>query len=458
MANERRKLVAEVEMLRASTAPSLPPLGPSSSAPLMTNAGIRPGITSLSSISGVSDAVRSPSGFRSAQILRNFRTAPANVQASMSVAGTLKSRVPSTSTMPSNPVPKDPECIKLAYDCIYYLPWKGAIGERVASCPNFHNVLGLWGCRIANISIPLDASADAVWECVRKCLPRFCDDIDTFSFVWAHTPDHSHRLWTIVEAEDQNPIYPNAASLQKHFQQKQAYIVCNRDTPPDLPQGSSLPPWTVLFQKSKWTSGSEPAATTTKRTGCDTCGAVMPSHRLAKHTCAIQVKVKKEVAEGSKSGCRVKEEGAQTFTNTRDDAISILSTDDSALDSDAEHGGEDNHRVLSRKLERLGTKRKAKVNDDQAKHALHGKRAKSLEEGTGGTRKGNGKARAVSPEDETNNENGIETEAEIEIDTNNEDDEIDRKEFCYVCNSDTMPEMFTDDEDDLGEGVNWVRC
>ncbi|CAD6884085.1 unnamed protein product, partial [Tilletia caries] len=21
-----------------------------------------------------------------------------------------------------------------------------------------------------------------------------------------------------------------------------------------------------------------------------------------------------------------------------------------------------------------------------------------------------------------------------------------------------MPEMFTDDEDDLGEGVNWVRC
>ncbi|CAD6904056.1 unnamed protein product [Tilletia controversa] len=361
MANERRKLVAEVEMLRASTAPSLPPLGPSSSAPLMTNAGIRPGITSLSSISGVSDAVRSPSGFRSAQILRNFRTAPANVQASMSVAGTLKSRVPSTSTMPSNPVPKDPECIKLAYDC-------------------------------------------------------------------------------------------------KHSQQKQAYIVCNRDTPPDLPQGSSLPPWTVLFQKSKWTSGSEPAATTTKRTGCDTCGAVMPSHRLAKHTCAIQVKVKKEVAEGSKSGCRVKEEGAQTFTNTRDDAISILSTDDSALDSDAEHGGEDNHRVLSRKLERLGTKRKAKVNDDQAKHALHGKRAKSLEEGTGGTRKGNGKARAVSPEDETNNENGIETEAEIEIDTNNEDDEIDRKEFCYVCNSDTMPEMFTDDEDDLGEGVNWVRC
>ncbi|CAD6942696.1 unnamed protein product [Tilletia controversa] len=361
MANERRKLVAEVEMLRASTAPSLPPLGPSSSAPLMTNAGIRPGITSLSSTSGVSDAVRSPSGFRSAQILRNFRTAPANVRASMSVAGTLKSRVPSTSTMPSNPVPKDPECIKLAYDC-------------------------------------------------------------------------------------------------KHFQQKQAYIVCNRDTPPDLPHGSSLPPWTVLFQKSKWTSGSEPAATTTKRTGCDTCGAVMPSHRLAKHTCAIQVKVKKEVAEGSKSGCRVKEEGAQTFTNTRDDAISILSTDDSALDSDAEHGGEDNHRVLSRKLERLGTKRKAKVNDDQAKHALHGKRAKSLEEGTGGTRKGNGKARAVSPEDETNNENGIETEAEIEIDTNNEDDEIDRKEFCYVCNSDTMPEMFTDDEDDLGEGVNWVRC
>ncbi|CAD7064014.1 unnamed protein product, partial [Tilletia caries] len=52
MANERRKLVAEVEMLRASTAPSLPPLGPSSSAPLMTNAGIRPGITSLSSTSG----------------------------------------------------------------------------------------------------------------------------------------------------------------------------------------------------------------------------------------------------------------------------------------------------------------------------------------------------------------------------------------------------------------------
>ncbi|CAD6942427.1 unnamed protein product, partial [Tilletia controversa] len=301
----------------------------------------RPGLTTISSSAGSSSSAPSQlrastnSGFRAAQLLRNIGASGRSASSLSSAASSLGFASATNQRQGSfNRIKlKNDSVLMLMLPTfygstnaqIYYVPWSGAISQRVAT-PNLHMVLGRWDCVATSPNLTADSSADDVWNFVRRSFPRFAKDIETLGFTWCSASPPALRLWQERD-KDGAPLFPTGADLAAIYSGKQAYVVGNRDEPPAAPPSSYLPPLEVMFDRSRWEGGGSAAASGSrpgKETGknqCEHCRVRMPPHVLAQHTCVrSDYKVKHE--PGS-----VKQEPGLSgeMNNTIDDAISISS-------------------------------------------------------------------------------------------------------------------------------------
>ncbi|CAD6979594.1 unnamed protein product, partial [Tilletia controversa] len=157
----------------------------------------RPGLTTISSSAGSSSSAPSQlrastnSGFRAAQLLRNIGASGRSASSLSSAASSLGFASATNQRQGSfNRIKlKNDSVLMLMLPTfygstnaqIYYVPWSGAISQRVAT-PNLHMVLGRWDCVATSPNLTADSSADDVWNFVRRSFPRFAKDIETLGF------------------------------------------------------------------------------------------------------------------------------------------------------------------------------------------------------------------------------------------------------------------------------------